>query len=100
MIRDRDGCYGQAVTKRLPDPPEVTLARGTPLRIEPINLSACPFYEAHLRWILAAYGSYYNELRTHLSLSNASPCHRPVQRLGQLVAQPILGSLHHRYCRI
>ena len=29
-----------------------------------------------------------------------SPCHRPVQRLGRVAAQPILGSLHHHYCRI
>jgi hypothetical protein len=57
------------------------------------------FGEAHLRRILATYAVYYNELRTHLSLSKDSPCHRPVQRLGQLSAQPILGGLHHEYCR-
>jgi hypothetical protein len=56
--------------------------------------------EAHLRRILAAYAGYYNELRTHLSLRKDTPCHRPVQRLGWLAAQPILGGLHHRYCRI
>jgi transposase InsO family protein len=58
------------------------------------------FGEAHLRRILAAYTGYYNELRTHLSLGKDSPGHRPVQRLGQLAAQPILGGLHHYYCRI
>ena len=56
--------------------------------------------EAHLRRILATYAAYYDELRTHLALDKDSPCHRPVQRLGQVAAQPILGSLHHRYCRI
>ena len=58
------------------------------------------FGEAHLRRILAAYAVYYNELRTHLSLGKDSPCRRPVQRLGQLASQPILGGLHHQYCRI
>jgi hypothetical protein len=26
--------------------------------------------------------------------------HRPIQRLGQLAARPILGGLHQQYCRI
>ena len=42
----------------------------------------------------------YNELRTHLSLGKDSPRRRQVQRLGQLAAQPILGGLHHQYCRM
>src|SRR5216683_591224 len=42
----------------------------------------------------------YNELRTHLSLDEDSPGHRPVQRFGQLATRPILGGLHHQYCRI
>jgi hypothetical protein len=54
----------------------------------------------HLRRILAAYSGYYNELRPHLSLEKDSPGHRPVQQLGQLSARPILGGLHHRYCRM
>jgi transposase InsO family protein len=58
------------------------------------------FGEAHLRRILAAYAVYYNELRTHLSLGKDSPRRRQVQRLGQLAAQPILGGLHHQYCRM
>ena len=56
--------------------------------------------EAHLRRILAAYAGYYNELRTHLSLDKDSPAHRPIQRLGQLATRPIIGGLHHHYCRI
>jgi transposase InsO family protein len=58
------------------------------------------FGDAHLRRILAAYIAYYNELRTHLSLGKVSPSHRPVQRLGQVTAWPVLGGLHHHYCRI
>ncbi len=57
------------------------------------------FGEAHLHRIPGAYTSYYNVVRPHLSLSKDSPCHRPIQRLGQVVARPILGGLHHEYCR-
>ncbi len=58
------------------------------------------FGEGHLRRILAAYAAYYNERRTHLSLSKDSPTNRPIQRLGQLLPRgPILGGLHHEYCR-
>jgi transposase InsO family protein len=58
------------------------------------------FGDAHLRRILAADTDYYNELRTHLSLDKDSPAHRPIQRLGQITAWPILGGLHHQYCRM
>src|SRR5260370_28118142 len=36
----------------------------------------------------------YNEHRTHLSLDKDSPNRRPIQRLGHLVARPLLGALH------
>jgi transposase InsO family protein len=58
------------------------------------------FGEGHVRRILAAYVGYYNERRTHLSLSKDSPINRPIQWLGQLTARPILGGLHHEYCRM
>ena len=56
--------------------------------------------EAHLRYILASYANYYNRFRTHLSLGKDAPTPRPIQRLGPLVARPILGGLHHEYCRM
>ena len=109
MIRDRDGCYGQAVTKRLaamgisdhPTAPRSPWQNGHAERLIGSIRRECldhivVFGEAHLRRILAAYAGYYNELRTHLSLGKDLPCHRPIQRLGQLAAQPILGGLHHR----
>jgi transposase InsO family protein len=58
------------------------------------------FGEAHLRRVLTAYAGYCNGVRTHLSLNKDSPRRRPVQRLGQLAAQPVLGGLHHQYWRI
>jgi transposase InsO family protein len=58
------------------------------------------FGEAHLRRILATYASYYNGFRTHLSLDKDSPAHRSIQRFGQIIGRPVLGGLHHEYCRI
>jgi hypothetical protein len=58
------------------------------------------FNEEHLRRIFSKYASYYNEVRTHLSLGKDAPCTRPIERFGDIIAQPILGGLHHRYARI
>ena len=58
------------------------------------------FSEEHLRQILAKYSTYYNEVRVHISLGKDAPCTRPIERLGDIVAHPILGGLHHRYARI
>jgi hypothetical protein len=58
------------------------------------------FSEAHLRRILSAYATYYNQARTHLALHKDAPLHRAVQRSGGIVAIPILAGLHHQYVRI
>jgi hypothetical protein len=58
------------------------------------------FNAEHLRRILAKYTTYYNEVRTHVSLGKDAPCRRPVERFGDIVAHPVLGGLHHRYARI
>ena len=60
------------------------------------------FGEAHLRRILGAYAAYYlyNESRTHSSLNTDAPFHRAIERLGAITSHPILGGLHHQYCRI
>src|SRR3984893_9490605 len=112
MVRDRDKCYGHAVTKRLaamgirdhPIAPRSPWQNGHAERLIGSIRRECLdhiviFGGPHLRRILAAYAVYYNELRTHLSLGKDSPRHRSVRRLGQLAAQPILGGLHHEYCR-
>jgi transposase InsO family protein len=57
------------------------------------------FGEAHLRRIVTAYISDFNELRTHLSLNKDAPIHRPDQRFGRIISVPILGDLHHQFCR-
>ena len=57
--------------------------------------------EAHLRQVLKAYAAYYNHVRTHLALTTKdAPLSRPVHRFGDVIAKPILGGLHHEYCRI
>jgi hypothetical protein len=45
------------------------------------------FNEEHLRRIQSRYASYYNEVRTHLALGKDAPCTRPVERLGEIIAQ-------------
>ncbi|HEY6335159.1 MAG TPA: integrase core domain-containing protein [Alphaproteobacteria bacterium] len=56
--------------------------------------------ETHLRRILKAYAAYYNEIRIHLSLAKDAPIRRPIQWLGRIALNPILGGLHHQCCRI
>jgi transposase InsO family protein len=113
LIRDHDASYGHAVTRWLsamgirdhPTAPRSPWQNGHAERLIGSIRRECldhivVFGEAHLRRILAAYTGYYNELRTHLSLSKNSPTYRPIQRYGQIAAWPILGGLHHQYCRM
>ena len=58
------------------------------------------FGEAHLRRILSAHATYYNQARTHMALQKDAPRHRAVQRNATIVAIPLLAGLHHRYARI
>jgi len=50
--------------------------------------------------VLKAYASYYNEVRTHLSLDKDAPDFRRAQRFGRIAAIPILGGIHHQYVRV
>ena len=52
-----------------------------------------------MRRILSAYADYYNNVGPHLSLAKDSPYHWPIQKVGILTGIPILGGLHHLYCR-
>jgi hypothetical protein len=53
-----------------------------------------------LRLVLFAYAAYYNQARPHRALQKDAPLRRAVQRVGSIVAVPLLGGLHHRYVRI
>jgi len=113
LIRDRDASYGHAVVRRLaamgirdrPNAPRSPWQTGHVERLIGSIRRECLDHvvvlgEAHLRRILAAYANYYNELRTHRSLAKDTPLHRAVERLGAVTSRPILGGLHHQYCRI
>jgi transposase InsO family protein len=112
LIRDRDAAYGHAVTRRLAgmgirDHP---IARRSPcqnghaerligsIRRECLDHIAI-LGEEHLRQILKAYSANYNRVRPHLALAKDALLVRPIERFGKVGARPILGGLHHQYCR-
>jgi transposase InsO family protein len=113
LIRDRDRVYGVAVMHRLRamgirDKP---IAAGSPWQngfaerlIGSIRRGwldhVVVLGEAHLRRVLTKYATYYNELRTHRSLNKDAPIHRAIQHVGCIISVPVLGGLHHHYCRI
>jgi transposase InsO family protein len=113
LIRDRDACYGSVVTKRLaamgirdhPTAARSPWQNGHAERLIGSIRRECldhvvVFGESDLCRILAGYASYYNAFRTHLSLGKDAPARRPIQRLGQVAVRPLLGGLHHQYCRM
>src|SRR6266404_5382550 len=113
LIRDRDQVYGVAVRHRLramgirdkPIAPCSPWQNGFAERLIGSIRRECVDHvitlgEAHLRRILQAYAAYYNELRTHRSLNKDAPIHRAIQHVGGIVSAPVLGGLHHHYCRI
>ena len=56
--------------------------------------------ERHLLQTLFQYATYYNEARCHLNVERNAPKPRQVEDgLGEVVAIPHLGGLHHRYSR-
>jgi transposase InsO family protein len=113
VVRDRDQVYGSDFIRRV---------RAMGIRDRPISArspwqngyaerligsirSDCldhvvVFGERHLRNLLRSYQQYYNECRTHLSLDKDAPFSRVVTAKGRLVVSPVLGGLHHQYCRI
>jgi transposase InsO family protein len=113
LIRDYDGIYGVTVRRRL---------RAMGIRDKPIALGSpwqngyverligtirreCLDHlivlgEGHLRRILRQYAAYYNGARTHRALNQDAPVHRTIERIGAVKSRPVLGGLHHQYCRI
>jgi len=113
LIRDRDCVYGAAVTHRLramgirdkPIAPGSPWQNGFAERLIGSIRRECVDHvvvlgEAHLRRILTKYAAYYNQLRTHRSLNKDAPIHRAIQHVGRIISAPVLGGLHHHYCRI
>jgi transposase InsO family protein len=113
LIRDRDRIYGTVVTRRLramgirdkPIAPASPWQNGIAERLIGSIRRECLDHivvlgEAHLRRILLTYAHYYNGARTHRFLNKDAPLHCAIQRLGAITSQPVLGGLHHQYCRI
>jgi transposase InsO family protein len=113
LIRDQDAIYGTAVARRLramgirdkPIAPGSPWQNGYAERLIGTIRRECLDHlivlgEAHLRRILGEFAAYYNESRTHRALSQDAPVHRTIERLGAITSRPVLGGLHHQYCRI
>jgi len=112
MIRDRDGIYGEKFHGRVEGMgiEQVITAPRYPwqnsyaerlvgsLRRECLD-HVIVLGEQHLYRILKSYFAYYHRSRTHLSLGKDAPEPRPVQppSMGNVVALPEVGGLHHRY---
>jgi transposase InsO family protein len=57
--------------------------------------------ERQLQKVIRSYVEYYHEDRTHLGLEKDSPEQRSIEprEMGEVVAFPRVGGLHHRYSR-
>jgi len=113
LLRDHDRAFGPAYTRRIramgirdhPVAARSPWQNGHVERLIGSTRRECldhlvVFGEAHLRCILKAYASYYNQVRTHMALEKDAPIRRRPQIVGGLAALPILGGLHHQYVRI
>ena len=114
LIRDRDSIYGAEVRRCLAclNGEEVVTAPRSPwqnpycerligsIRRECLN-QVIVLNERHLRRILTDYLHYYHQARPHMALDHNAPEPRVVERpeRGRVVAEPMVGGLHHRYRR-
>jgi len=95
LIRDRDGAFSPVYTRRIlgmeirdhPTAPRLPWQNGHverligSIRRESLD-HIIVFGEVHLRTVLKAYASYYNEVRPHLSLDKDAPDFRRTRRPG------------------
>jgi transposase InsO family protein len=115
LIRDRDGCYGKEVRRCLKSLgiEEVVTAPWSPWQnpyaerlVGTIRRDCLDHVlvlgERHLRRILQRFFVYYHEARCHQSLGGNAPHARTVEppERGRVVAEPMVGGLHHRYRRV
>lgn len=114
LIRDRDGIFGPKVSDTLDilDIEQLVAAPRSPwqngycervigtIRRECLD-HVIVLGEKHLRRVLEEYLAYYHESRTHLGLGKDAPEPRAIQApdFGPVIAEQVLGGLHHRYFR-
>jgi putative transposase len=115
LLRDRDGSYGERFSQRVKAMgiKEVLTAPRAPwqnpyvervigsIRRECLD-HVIIFNERHLHRVLSSYLDYYHRSRTHLALDKDCPEGRSIQpvALGNIIAIPQVGGLHHRYQRL
>jgi hypothetical protein len=113
MLRDRDGAFGPAYTHSIramgildhPTAPRSPWQNGHVERLIGSIRRECLDHlmvsdEAQLRRVLRNYATYYNQVRTHLSLDKNALDPRHTQKLGCIASIAILGGLHHQYVRV
>ena len=113
LVRDRDRVYGSDFIRRIramgirdrPTSARSPWQNGYAERLIGSIRRECldhvvVFSERHLRNLLRSYQKYYNEYRTHLSLDKDAPLTRAVTAHGRIAVSPVLGGLHHQYCRL
>jgi putative transposase len=112
LIHDRDSCYGATFERRLRRL-RIQQVR-TPLRApranailerwaKSVRTECFIFNEAGLRRVMASYVSYFDHWPPHRSLGQRAPRDSEVLRSrgtsGKIIAENILGGLHHVYRR-
>ena len=110
LQRDRDGVYGWAFRRKVKAMGIIELisAPRSPWQnayierlIESVRRECTdhiiPMGEKHLLRLVHEYVDYYNATRPHQSLGGNAPTPRSVEAVGEVVAAPVLGGLHHRY---
>ena len=114
LLRDRDGIYGEECRACLDamEIDEVLTAARSPwqnpyverligsMRRECID-HVLVLNERSLQRVLRSYIDYYQHWRTHLALGKDPPVRRAVEpaALGEVIARPHVGGLHHSYHR-
>ena len=118
LIHDRDSRYGMSFDRRVrhlgirqvrtpfrsPRANAIAERRVKSARTECLD-HLFVFGEAHLRRAMSAYKTYYNHWRPHRSFCQRAPCDSGVPHFrsretgGKIVAEPVLGGLHHIYRR-
>jgi transposase InsO family protein len=114
LLRDRDRIYGPYFANRVRGMgiEEVLIAPRSPwqnpfierligsIRRECLD-HILVINEAHLLRVLREYFAYYHDSRPHQSLDGNAPRPREIEppSQGQIIAEPQVGGLHHRYRR-
>jgi len=116
LIRDNDNRFGAAFDRvaegtdieLLPTPCQAPKANAVCERfLGSVRRECLDFFailsERHLQQTLKQYQAYFNHARPHQGMEQRIPCSpkqaQEQQNRGKIIAQPVLGGLHHDYRR-